>query len=87
VLGGAVLFDVCSVSLLLRVLHLQSVRRNVKRNASLISVNAAMCFTRLPSPITADHYRYSERIGIGGDTQTDIYRPILQRREYSLTDM
>jgi len=34
-----------------------------------------------PSPITVDRYR-SGRIGIGGDTQTDIsYSPILQCNE------
>jgi len=48
----------------------------------------SMCFTRLPSPITADHYHYSRRVGIGRDTQTDIsHSPILQRFEYSITDI
>jgi len=41
-------------------------------NAGLISVDAAVRFTRLPSPITADHYRYNGCIGIGGDTQTKL---------------
>ena len=45
---------------------------NVNSNAGLISVNAAVCFTRLPNPITADHYCYSGHIGIGGDPQTDV---------------
>jgi len=54
----------------------------------LISVNTAVCFTRLPSPITADYYRYSVCISIGGDMQTDIsYSLILQRCEYSLIDI
>jgi len=73
VLGGTVPFDVCSALPLLRTSHLQSVWRNVNRNAGLISVIAAMCFTRLPNPITADHYHYSGRISISGDTQTDIF--------------
>jgi len=48
----------------------------------------SMCFTRLPSPITADHYHYSRRVGIVRDTQTDIsHSPILQRCEYSVTDI
>jgi len=41
----------------------------------------------MPSPITVDRY-HSGRIGIGGDTQTDIsYSPMLQRNEWVLTDM
>jgi len=68
VLGGAVPFDVCSASPLLRTSHLQ---RNVNRNAGL---DVAVCFTRLSSSITPDPYRHSGRIGggIGGDTKTDI---------------
>jgi len=61
----------------LLVLHLQSVRRNVNRNDGLICSHIlstrTMCFSRL----TVNRYR-SGRIGIGGDTQTDIsYSPIL----------
>ena len=60
----------------------------MSRNAGLISVNVAVCFTRLPSPITVDRYGYSGHIGIGGDTQTNIsYSSILQHCEYSLTDI
>jgi len=69
VLGGAVPFDVCSALPLLRTSHLW---RNMNSNAGLISVDAAVRFTRLPSPITADHYRYNGCIGIGGDTQTEL---------------
>ena len=86
--SGGMPFDACSASLLLRASHLQSVLRNMNRNAGLISVDVAVCFARLPSPVTVDHYRYSGRIGIGGDTQTDIlYLQILRRHEYSLTDV
>jgi len=59
-------FDVCSASSLLSTNVTSAVY------AGLISVNAAGCFTRLPSPITADRYHYSGRIGIGRDMQTDI---------------
>ena len=67
-LVARMLFYVCSASPLLRMSHLQSVRRYMSRNAGLISVNVAVCFTRLPSPITVDCYRYSGCIGISGDT-------------------
>ena len=71
-------FDVYSALPLLRASHPQSVRRTVNRNASLICnqilstcpLNAGHVF-QSPSPITVDRYR-SGRIGIGGDTQTDI---------------
>jgi len=55
------------------VLHLQSVRRNVNRNAGLICSH----ILSTQSQITVDRYR-SGRIGIGVDMQTDIsYSPIL----------
>jgi len=86
-LPGAVPFVVCSASLLLRTSHLQSVQRNVDRNAVLIFVNAAVFHSSAESDYCYC-YCHSRRIGIGKDTQTDIsYSPILQRREYSLTDM
>jgi len=80
VLGSGMPFDVWSASPLLQ--------RNLNRNAGLVSVNVAVCFTRLPSPIIVDCYRYSGRIGIGRDMQTDVlYSLILHCREYSFTDV
>jgi len=66
---------------------MQSVQWNVNRNAGLISINAAVCFTRLPSPITADHYRYSRHISIGGDEHQHIVFTDMQRHKYSLTNI
>jgi len=77
----------CSALLLLCTSHLQSVQWNVNRNAGLISINAAVCFTRLPSPITADHYRYSRHISIGGDEHQHIVFTDMQRHKYSLTNI
>ena len=67
-------FDLCSALPLLRASCMQSARWNVNRNAGLISVNAAVCFTRLPNPITADHYRYSGwDVLVSAETRKPIY--------------
>jgi len=67
-------FDVCFALPLLRASHLQSVWQNVNRNASLISVNVAVCFTGLSSPITADRYRYSKQdASVSAETHKPAY--------------